>query len=46
VADAIVIGSPDVVPNGAGVDRIREGSLVALARTPHLGWSVRAPKLD
>ncbi len=39
LAGAIVVGSPDVVPSGPGVQSIPSGAVVSVSRRPHLGWS-------
>ena len=41
-ADAILIGSSEVLPRGPTTRELSDGSLVALARSPQLGWSILA----
>lgn len=44
VSDAIVVGTPEVVPDVVGVRPIPIGTLLSLTRSPQLGWSFAAPK--
>jgi hypothetical protein len=37
--DAIVVGSPDVIPAGFPSRSIPNGAVVSISRRPHLGWS-------
>jgi hypothetical protein len=39
LADAIVVGSPDVIPAGFAIRIIPNGAVVSISRRPHLGWS-------
>jgi len=39
LAGAIVVCSPDVVPEGSIARRIPDGAVVSASRRPHLGWS-------
>jgi len=38
---AIVVGSPDMVPEGSGARSLPGGTVASISRRPHLSWSAR-----
>ena len=42
VADAILVGSPEVLPPRSTTRELSDGSMVSVAKLPQLGWSILA----
>ena len=40
VIDAIVVGSPELMPDAQGTQDVPDASLVALQKRPQLGWAI------